>query len=286
MQRQPGALLWPPAARRCRDRITSARDLLARDIKEVCAEFHEREAKAVKAMKLQSIWEPSPFPVELPATERKSRTAEPLFVPEPWLPRPPGLWLDVPEVSGEVRFAKDWQFGGKEHPVLVAPLTRAEAEDRHQNGEDYVLAMRLPGGRLLLFAQDGTDRRDPGRAEHPHPPDPAEYAGGFSLELRAAHLGVNARSFKHHDVDGMAELSWVEIADRKTGEKNIWSCHFDRDDAEVTIRDRRGGEPYRKKVTDAEMEQFKCPKPAFGDFDVLIHIVLDVLRSQGYGELE
>jgi len=96
-------------ARRCRDRITSARDLLARDIKEVCAEFHEREAKAVKAMKLQSIWEPSPFPVELPAAQRNSRTAEPLFVPEPWLPRPPGLWLDVPEVPGEVRFAKTWR---------------------------------------------------------------------------------------------------------------------------------------------------------------------------------
>jgi hypothetical protein len=80
-------------------------------------------------------------------------------------------------------------------------------------------------------------------------------------------------------------LSWVEIAVRKT-RKNTWVCHFDRDDAEVTIWDHRGGKPYRKKVTDAEMDQFKCPKPAFGEFDALIRIVLDVLRSQGYGELE
>src|SRR4051812_41916083 len=170
------------------DQVKPARELLARDITEVCAEFHAREAKAVKAMKLQSIWEPAPFPVELPAAERKSRTAEPLFVPEPWLPRPPGLWFDVPDVQGEVRFAKAWLGGKKEHPTLQAPLTRAEAEDRHRNGENYVAAMRLPGGWLLLIEQEGKDLRDPDRADHPHPRGPEVYAHGFFFKLFGARF--------------------------------------------------------------------------------------------------
>jgi hypothetical protein len=56
----------------CRDWIKFTRDFLARDIKDVCAEFRQREAKAVKAMKPESIWEPSPFPVEVPAGLVKS----------------------------------------------------------------------------------------------------------------------------------------------------------------------------------------------------------------------
>jgi len=272
-------------AARCQDRIESARDLLARDIDEVCAEFHEREAKTVKAMKLEAIWEPSPFPVELPAAERSS-AAEPLFVPEPWLPRPPGLWLDVPDVPGEARFAKDWQFGEKEHPALVAPLTRAEAEDRHQNGEDYMLATRLSDGRLLLLRQEGRDRRDPDRADRQDPPGPEVYAGGFYFGLHGVHFRASAHVWKYHDVDGMVEMSSMEIYD-KIGQRTVWDWRFYRPDAEVTIRDRRGGElEQRKNVTDAEVEQFRFPKPAFGDFDAIIRFVLGMLRSQGYGELE
>jgi hypothetical protein len=273
-------------AARCQDRIESARELLARDIKEVCVEFHAREAKTVEAMKLQSIWEPSPFPVEVPVAERKNRAAEPLFVPEPWLPRPPGLWVDIPEVLGEARFAKKWQWGEKEHPTLVAPLTRAEAEDRHRNGEDYVLAMRLPGGRLLLLAQQGTDRRDPDRADRPHPPGPEVYTGGFGLILYGAHFRATANVREYHDVDGMFEVSSMEIDDRRIAHRAVWTWQFSRYDAEVTIQDRRGGEAEQTKdLTDAEMDRFGFPKPAFGDFDTIVRFVLGMLRSQGYGEL-
>lgn len=273
-------------AGRCQDWITSARGLLARDITEVCAEFHAKEAEAVKAMKLQSIWEPSPFPVEVPAAERKSRTAEPLFVPEPWLAAPPGLWLDLPEVPGEARFAKEPHFGTKDHPPLVAPLTRTEAEDRHQNGEHYEVAMRLPNGWLLRLGQEGRDRRDPYRADRPHPAGPEVHAGGFRFGLDGVHVSASARVYKYHDVDGMLEVSSMEIDDR-TARRTVWRWWFDQYKAEVTIRDHRGGEPeQRKNVTDAEMEQFRFPRPAFGDFDAIIRFVLGLLRSQGYGELE
>jgi hypothetical protein len=273
-------------AGRCRDWITSARDLLARDIKEVCAEFHAKEAEAVKAMKLQSIWEPSPFPVEVPAAERKSRTGEPLFVPQPWLPPPPGLWLDLPEVPGEARFAMDWHFGKKEHPPLVAPLTRAEAEDRHQNGEDYKLAMRLPNGWLLLLRQEGRDRRDPYRADDPRPPGPEVHAGGFYFALDGVHFSATAQVYKYHDIDGMLKVSSMQIDDL-TARRTVWRWGFNHYHAEVTIRDHRGSEPeQRKNVTDAEMEQFRFPRPAFGDFDAIVRFMLGLLRSQGYGELE
>ena len=269
--------------------IKFARDLLARDIKDVCAEFHEREAKTVKAMKLESIWEPSPFPVEEPAAQRKSRTAEPLFVPEPWLPGPPGLLLDVPQAPGEVVFAKNWSYrGGRQrHPLLVVALTRAEAEDRHQNGENYALVARLPGGLLLLLRQNGKDRHDPSRAEYPDPP---YYAGGFLLKLYGEHFVAHANSFERPDVDGMVDVDSLSVSNRKTG-YDIWQLRLDREDAEVTIWDRRGAEPFqdtmrKRKVTEAEMNQFRCLMPGFGEFDALVHVVLGLLRSQGYGELE
>jgi hypothetical protein len=273
----------------CQDNIKSARELLARDIKDICTEFHAREAKAVKAMKLEAIWEPSPFPVEVPAAQRKSRTAEPLFVAEPWLPRPLGLLLDVPQEPGEVVFAKKWSYrGGRQrHPVLVVALTRAEAEDRHQNGENYALAARLPGGLLLLLRQNGRDRHDPSRAKYPDPPF---YAGGFLLKLYGEHFVAHAHSFDRPDVDGMVDVGSLSVSNRESGWR-IWELRLDREDTEVTVWDRRGAELFqdvmrKRKVTDAEMNQFRCLMPGFGEFDALVRVALSVLRSEDFGELE
>jgi hypothetical protein len=136
--------------------------------------------------------------------------------------------------------------------------------------------------------QQGTDRCDPRRADCQDPPGSEVYAGGFYLWLRAAHFLVTAHVYQYHEVDGMLEVNSMEIDDRrKIGPCSIWTWQFNRYDAEVSIRDRREGEhKQRKNVTDAEMEQFIFPKPAFGDFDAIVRIVLGLLRSQGYGELE
>jgi hypothetical protein len=64
------------------------RKFLARDIKDVCVECHAQEAETVKAMKLEALWEPSPFPVELPAHERAEKSAEPDFPMTPWISAP------------------------------------------------------------------------------------------------------------------------------------------------------------------------------------------------------
>src|SRR5262245_13140329 len=76
------------------------RAFLARDIGDVCAESHATEAKIIKAMKLEHIWEPSPFPVELPPAQRP-RSAEPFFPATPWITRSPSLLQDVPQCQGD-----------------------------------------------------------------------------------------------------------------------------------------------------------------------------------------
>jgi hypothetical protein len=106
----------------------------------------------------------------------------------------------------------------------------------------------------------------------------------FSLD--GVHFRASAHVYKYHDVDGMLEVSSMEIDD-KIAQRTVWAWRFDDYDAEVTIRDRREGEQkQRKNVTDAEMDRFRFPKPAFGDFDAIVRFVLGMLRSEGYGELE
>jgi hypothetical protein len=82
------------------------------DIERICADRHIREAAAVKDLQLEHIWEPSPFPVELSAAERERRTAEPLFVPTPWISRPEWLLQDPPDHLGDVRYARERLFRG------------------------------------------------------------------------------------------------------------------------------------------------------------------------------
>jgi hypothetical protein len=253
--------------------VQSQREFLARDIGEVCAQVHAQEAETVKALGLESIWEPSPFPVEVPRSERKSRTDESEFVPEPWLPRPQWLFQELPQAPGDIRFAKDWLLrGGK--PVLVAALSREEAEDRHRNGEEYLLAARLPNGLLLLLRHEGRDRLRPNDR------------GGFwvfTLELHG--LNFSALAYSLRVVDGFAEVNMVYVFTRNP-RRQIWRWLLDRQTASVFINDCRADESsYSKKLTDGETEQLRCPKPRFGEFDAPAQIVLGILRTGGYGEI-
>ncbi|HMK79659.1 MAG TPA: hypothetical protein VK438_08415 [Xanthobacteraceae bacterium] len=265
--------------------VEDQRRVLARDINEVCAELRAEEAKTVKALKLEKIWEPSPFPVELPAAERRARTAEPLFAVEPWIPRPPGLLLDVPEAPGDIRFAKDRLFRDG-RPILVGALTREQAEERHRSQEDYVLAVRLVDGLLCLLRWEGTDRLEPRRASHPHP-ERATYAHGFHLELYGADCFADARFHKNYRAEGEPiELDWVPVRDRAT-RRCIWRCSLYGRKTAMSVEDNRHGETIRKEVSlsQAEASQLTFARPDFGEFENLVQIVLMVLRTAGYGEI-
>jgi hypothetical protein len=126
------------------------RALLGRDIGDICAEFHAKEAETAKALKLGDMWEPAPFDVELPDSERGTRTADPLFIPEPWIPRPPWLLEEAPTRPGEMRFAKE-SFHRNGQVFLLVPLTREQAEERHRNNDNYAVAGRMNNGLLVVL---------------------------------------------------------------------------------------------------------------------------------------
>src|SRR5262249_26098771 len=69
----------------CRNAVQELRRIVDRDITSVCADYHAREAEAAKALKVEDIWEPSPFPAELPEAERAAQWSEPTFVTTPWV---------------------------------------------------------------------------------------------------------------------------------------------------------------------------------------------------------
>jgi hypothetical protein len=114
---------------------------ISSDIEALCTEFHAKEAETARALKLEHVWEPSPFPVELPSAERAGRTAEPIFSVTPWVGRPSWLFGEAPEQPGEVRYAKAALYRNG-RVLLLVPLTYEQAEQRHRDLEDYVLAVR------------------------------------------------------------------------------------------------------------------------------------------------
>ena len=137
-------------------------DRLVEDLAATCAVYHEWEADLVKAMKLEHIWEPSRFPVEVPAPERNGAGAEPLFAITPWPARPPGLREEAPTQPGEVRFAEGYYWRGEILMLLAACAPEQAEEERHRAVEDYVIVVRLPDGRLLTVSHLSTfDRNDP-----------------------------------------------------------------------------------------------------------------------------
>lgn len=256
------------------------RGYIAGDVDGLCAPYHAWEARTVQALKLAGIWEPSPFPAELAKVERK-RVAEPSFVTTPWIARPQWLFGSVPEKPGDVGFAKDWLRRNGEL-TLVVPLSRDEAEERHRNVEDYVLAAHLSDGLLLLLEWNGLDRDNPDRKKYWFD----EYPRHPRLNLYGAHFRVEVMTRQDAPGDDRLSLRIIEVYERATW-KTIWKWSFDADrNEEEWVRDYRGGkELYQNKLTDADIDQLSFPMPGFGEFDVPVELVRALLRSRGYGEI-
>jgi hypothetical protein len=270
------------------------------NIAAVCAEFHAREASAAKALKIQHIWEPSPFPVELPAAERQRRATELLFTPRPWVERRPGLFHDLPEHPGETVFAMEW-LAPDNRETLIAPMTREQAEDRHRNGESYVLAACLPTGWTVLLYWRGEDRNHPSR-----PPDRSfsdvrlrlcssavVVYGSFSCtfdresmrELWRVALAYPREFFDSTGRERMLELEQVEVESR-SDRNTIWNWQlFKRDGQEKINDDRDEAKVIKNQLTDADVDRLSCPEPGFCDLDTPIAMMRSVLRSRGYGEI-
>jgi hypothetical protein len=255
----------------------SLRWRLEQDINALCVESHAHEAKAAKTLKIEHIWEPSPFPVELPAAERRARSDEPVFIPKPWIARPPWLLQELPEQVGETRYAKHEIFR-KGRRVLIATLSRDEAEDRHRNSEPYVLATRLSEAGTLLLERPGEDHNDPLRH--------SGYVslGNFTLWLYAAAATAKASFWPAGDEEGMLEL-WSIGVYGHSPQAFGWNWTFCRRESKESIRDsREEGPAHENRLTDSDIALLTFPKPDFGELEAAVATIMMVLRSRGYGE--
>ncbi len=262
-------------------RWAAQRDRLTWDVAKLCDTFHAHEAECVKALKLESIWEPSPFPVEVPKSERKRRADEPTFTPRPWIARPNWLLEDAPEWPGDVRFAKNWlSRNGK--VILSGPLSREEAEDRHRHYEKYALAVRLPEG-LLLLDWMGTDRFDPGRVAKKSWLNLSR----LSVQLYGSDFVVRASFFTDLEIEGRLHLTSGDVR-RQTARWPNWSWSIGWEQGVKRIWDRRSGELVfaMEPLTEGEREELKPLRPRFGEFEAVARIVGNFLRSGGYGEIK
>jgi hypothetical protein len=252
------------------------------DIDGVCAKLHKWEAETVKALKLERVWEPSPFPVELPASER-SRSAEPLFLPTPWLPSPPGLWQEVPTQPGEVRFAKRcWRSDGD--LILPCALSPKEAKERHEALEDYVMVARLTDGLLLIVRFSGWDRNNPEILNYVSTWTPRV---SLDIELHGASHFAMASTWADDEHVGHVELWSIDVFEWHP-RRSIWHFFIDREKGEKAVHDSRGRErrSTRSAPTAEERELVTVPIPSFGEYAPVAARLQALLRVFGYGELK
>jgi hypothetical protein len=254
---------------------------LTTDVGAVCAKLHAREAENVKALKLERIWEPAPFPVELPPAER-ARSVDPLFLTTPWIPTPPGLWQELPTEPGEVRFAKKVRLRGDEQ-ILLAALTREEAEERHRAREEYVMAARLADGSLLVIHLFEWDRNDPEAFDRVPGWSPPAL---LTVQLQGHSHVVRASTSTDRAHTGVLKIDFVHVEERRTC-RNRWQCFMDHKEGLQRVHDHRSGEMtfVRSALPPAARELAICPVPAFGEYAELIARVRALPEALGYGDI-
>ena len=134
---------------------------LTTDIDAVCAKLHAREAENVKTLKLERIWDPAPFPVELSAAER-TRSADLLFPTTPWIP------------------SSGWPAAGTAEAARRCPLRKKSCSPRRRPH---------PAGRALARGGRATASAGRGLCAHGAPARWASAGDRVFLALGSAHAG-------------------------------------------------------------------------------------------------
>jgi len=258
--------------------VAKQRAFLERDIASVCKEFHSKEEEAAKELKLGDIWEPTPFPAEVPESAR-SRCAEPPFPAAPWISCPPDFVQEAPEHPGDICFATKalWR---DDREVLLVPLTREAAEEKHRSRQDYALATRLPAGQLLvLHHRTGWNPDEPGK------PWKSTYVPTrlFRLEVYGS-LGRCQTLFREdYDRRGIIELSSVDVYDRISG-RSLWYGSNGFKEKRKFIHDyRKGRHDYEARSMGASDALLEFDEPLFGEFEDLWRRATRYLENEGFG---
>jgi hypothetical protein len=229
---------------------------------------------------IEQVWEPSPFPVELPTAER-SKAAEPPFSTARWPVRPRWLWQELPQVPGEVRYAKKW-LRRDDDPLLLVALTAQQAEERHREHENYVLAVRLVDGSLLIIDyMSGRDRNGPLRA---HSDTPRYWS--LNIVLCGASRWSHTSASSHFGDPGQVEITSMTVHQARTSDP-LWSCHLDRARTTKRVHDHRGPTTIQSEIPLTADERSLCNfhMPAFGRHMVFLERLHALLRAAGYGDV-
>jgi hypothetical protein len=260
--------------------VRQQRRFLERDIGSICSEFHAREAEAAQEMKLGEAWEPAPFPVEVPASERIAKSAEPHFVTTPWIPRPPGLTREMPERPSEVCFATAelWRKG---RVVSFLPLTRERAEEKHRTYQHYVLFTRLDGGNLLVLEHySNWSPHDPATSKFRDRARPRT----FRLEMYGRLGRLLATFSEKFKRPGTVRMDGMTALRRVTG-NTLWSIQNDVEAGETSIHDYRTGQHdyVSRPLSASELALCEFDVPPFGEFADLWRRVETYLQDAGFG---
>jgi hypothetical protein len=263
-------------AKRAEEAITTAKQretFLASGHPAVFGHYHAWETEVVRALKLKEIWEPSPFPAELPPMERAAKTADPIFTPTPWLDFPDTWRQDPPEAPGEVRYGRSWWDQRHGRVRLIDPITREQAEERHRNRESYVLATRLCERQLLVltFLGSSKDRR-------------ALFPTQYLLRLYDSQGRYMLAEFREDQEDpGILKMTVIDI--RKIDNGYGWHSYLNFDANQKTIHDDRTKENryLRQKMTAAERAAYAFPLPRFDEFGILWERISKHLDAEGFG---
>ena len=266
-------------------------DSFSRDAGTFCAQRHAEEATSVKELKLEAIWEPSPFPIELPAAERR-QSAEALFSTTPWIAERPSPLMSLPAASGEVRFAID--VGRREgRLILIAPLTRQEAEERHQRSETYVLAARLGSGLdFVLKRKLCVDPTDPWmRSEVNRLSEDQLRRIKLWIALQSGPLLAETSAYPPPDGRvgvfkplSVSVMDWTTISQWSRSVVLPGDRQFPGEGA--AVKSTPASEQYGDFVpTAAQYDLVSFPPPAFGEYADLAEYLQTMLRLTGYGEL-
>jgi len=265
-----------------RDELKSAEESLAESEKRqaflargkaaVFEHYRAWEAKVARGYKIEQAWEPSPFPAQLPASQRATKSADPKLTPTPWLDFPTTWRQEPPETPGEVRFGRDWWH--RQGRLLLHPITRDQAEGYHRDFEDYTLATRLPHGQLLVLMYYGTPKD--GRSSPPV---------RYYLRIYDSQRRFMIAEFREDCEDpGILKMTVLDIRTIDGG-RGGWHSYLDFRGCQILIHDHTKEETRyeRRKMTEAERAAYAFPLPAFGEFETLWQRISMHLDAEGFG---
>jgi hypothetical protein len=243
--------------------------LLARGEAAVFEHYRAWEGEVARGHKIEQAWEPSPFPAQLPASLRTAESADPELTPLPWIDFPATWREDPPETpGGEIRFAVRWWYR-QDRLELLHPITREQAEARHCNFEEYVLAKRLPTGQVLILGRSASSMRND---------LPLVRYILWIYDSQGQRMIVDFQEYLNNR--GTVEMRSIDIK----GSEHWYSyLNFEKGEKTIHAHSTEGKSYECRPMTDEDRSLYAFRPPGFGEFDDLWRRISMYLSNEGFG---